>query len=98
MDAVGGRDSFGLGKLLPDRVHAEAGKLLDAIFSRTMHLLDQLMAETPVEQIAGASVSKFKDGPPDDGIFDDYSREAIRLQLGLHQGKPEDSKSTDETE
>jgi len=83
MDAVGGRAAFGLRRLLPDRVHADPGKLLDAIFSRTMRLLDQLMRETPVERIAGASLSESRDGPPSDGIFDDQTRETIRLQLGF---------------
>ncbi|MGN6275848.1 MAG: hypothetical protein ACTHNP_07960 [Solirubrobacterales bacterium] len=98
MDAVGGRGAFGLRRLLPDRVHADPGKLLDAIFSRTMRLLDQLMRETPVERIAGASLSETMDGPPNDGIFDEQSRESVRMQLGLEQAESGKSRSVGESE
>jgi hypothetical protein len=83
MDAVGGRSAFGLNIALPDRVHADPGKLANAIFGRTTHLLNQLMRETPVEQLAGASSSGDTGTPPNDDIFNEIARESVRLQLGL---------------
>jgi hypothetical protein len=82
MDAVGGRRAFGLRITLPDRVHADPGKLTDAIFTRTVDLLNQLMEKTPVESFAGA-VATDDAAPPNDDIFGSQPRESIRLQLGL---------------
>ena len=84
MDALGGRSAFGLRTLLPDRVHADPGTLLDAIFVRTVALLDQLVRMTPVERLAGRTpLSGDPTPPPDDAIFGDQQRKSIRLQLGL---------------
>jgi hypothetical protein len=83
MDALGGRDSFGVRELMPGRVHADPGELVDEVFRRTADLLDRLMARTPVERIATGEVSEPLLVPPDDDIFGPASRESIRLQLGL---------------
>jgi hypothetical protein len=83
MDALGGRSAFGLRILLPDRIHADPGKLLDAIFAGAVNLLDQLMRETPVERLAGTLQSSDTGPPQDDDIFGEEQRESIRLQLGL---------------
>jgi len=98
MNALGGQTAFGVQVLLPDRVHADPGKLLDAIFGRTMRLLDQLMGETPVDQLPGASLPESRDKPTDRGIFDDQFRESIRLQLGLEQAYSEKGRSIGESE
>ena len=83
MDAVGGRDAFGLRIASPDRVHADPGKLADAIFTRTVDLLNQLMEKTPVENFAGAAIPNDDLAPPNDDVFGSQPRESIRLQLGL---------------
>ena len=83
MDAVGGRDAFGLRIALPDRAHADPGKLADAIFTRTVDLLNQLMEKTPVENFAGAAIPNDDLAPPNDDVFGSQPRESIRLQLGL---------------
>jgi hypothetical protein len=94
MDAVGGRSAFGLQKFLPDRVHADPGKLVDAIFCRTTQLLDQLMAEMPMEHQAGAPASQSTASAPP---YDDHSRKNIRLQLGLEQTNTEDGGQASES-
>jgi hypothetical protein len=83
MDALGGHSAFGLRRLWPDRIHADPGKLLDAIFVRTVNLLDRLMRETPVERLVEASRAGNADPPKDDHFFDKRELESIRLQLGL---------------
>lgn len=83
MDAVGGRRAFGLRITLPDRVHADPGKLADAIFTRTVGLLNRLMEGTPVESFAGTPIPSDDTVPPNDEIFGSQPRESIRLQLGL---------------
>jgi len=45
--------AFGVRELLPDRIHADPGVLLDAIFARTLDLLNELMRLTPVERLEG---------------------------------------------
>lgn len=82
MDAVGGRRAFGLRVTLPNRVHADPGKLADAIFTRTVDLLNQLMEKTSVESFTKATASDDA-SPPNDDIFGSQSRQSIRLQLGL---------------
>jgi hypothetical protein len=83
MDALGGRESFGVRELLPGRVHADPGELADELFRRTADLLDRLMAQTPVERIAKGPAPETLLGPPEDDIFGAANRESIRLQLGL---------------
>ncbi|MBS1675976.1 MAG: hypothetical protein JST08_01195 [Actinobacteria bacterium] len=90
MDALGGRGLFGVRELLPGRVHADPGDLVDEVFRRTVDLLDRLMAETPVETVATGPLPGSADGPPEDHIFGTRSRESIRLQIGLRAALPSD--------
>jgi hypothetical protein len=83
MDELGGRELFGVRQLLPDRIHADPGLLLDALFSRALELLDELMRLTPVERLEGVSIAPEHHHPPSDGGFDEWSRTSIRWQLGL---------------
>jgi hypothetical protein len=87
MDAVGGRHAFGLRITSPDRIHADPGKLTDAILARTVELLNMLMEETPVENFTEAPIPSNDAKPPNDEIFGSLSRESIRLQLGLERSK-----------
>lgn len=83
MDELGGRELFGVRQLLPDRIHADPGLLLDALFSRALELLDELMRLTPVERLEGVSIAPEHHHPPSGGGFDEWSRTSIRWQLGL---------------
>jgi hypothetical protein len=83
MDALGGRAAFGVRELLPERLHADPGVLLDAIFARTTVLLNELMRLTPVERLDDVALEPAHHEPPSDGPFDAWSRRTIRWQLGL---------------
>lgn len=83
IDALGGRDRFGIYDVLPGRVHADPGLLLDAVFVEAAGLLDGLMAATPVERLHGVALTAQDTIPPSDEPFDEWTRRSIRLQLGL---------------
>ncbi len=84
VDLLGGRDAWGIRELIPHRVHADPGVLLDRLFVGTLGLTDELMRLTPVEHLEGAMLDGDADGPPDDdGIFDAWTRQSIRWQLGF---------------
>lgn len=83
MDALGGRDLFGVRELLPGRIYADPGALLDAIFARVLVLLDCLMRQTPVERLAGVLLTREDEAPPGDGVFEEWSRKSIRWQLDV---------------
>jgi hypothetical protein len=83
MDALGGSGHFGVREVLPGRVHADPGELVDEVFRRTVDLLNRLMEETPVERVAGELVPEAAGEAPVDDIFSAPNRESIRSQLGL---------------
>jgi hypothetical protein len=83
MDTLGGREAFGVREVLPERIHADPGVLLDALFAMTLDLLNELMRLTPVERLDGVSLSREHELPPPENPFDEHSRNSIRLQLGL---------------
>jgi len=86
MDALGGREAFGVRELLPERIHADPGQLLDALLARMLELLNELMRLTPVERLEGVSLAPEDELPPASGGFEDWSRSSIRRQLGLNLG------------
>lgn len=55
-DRRGGREAWGLQELLPGRLHAEPGILLERIVPAAMALLNDLMTSTPVEELSGVSL------------------------------------------
>jgi hypothetical protein len=84
IDALGGRDAWGVRELIPHRAHADPGVLLDRVVVRALELIDELMRLTPVERLLDGKLETESRGPPDDqGIFDQWTRQSIRWQLGL---------------
>ncbi len=84
-DRRGGRDVWGLQELLPGRLHADPGVLLDRLLPLVIELLNELMTATPVEQLSGVSL-KPEDRVPPRGwgeAFGERERHSIRWQLGL---------------
>jgi hypothetical protein len=84
-DRHGGRDAWGLQELLPGRLHADSGVLLDRLLPQVIELLNELMTATPVEQLSGVSL-KPEDRMPPHGrgeVFGERERHSIRWQLGL---------------
>lgn len=84
-DRQGGRDTWGLRELLPGRLHADPGVLLERLLPETIELLNSLMAATPVEQLAGVSLQPADLLPPagPNQPFGERERRSIRWQLGL---------------
>lgn len=85
IDVLGGRDAWAIETLLPDRYFADPGILLERIFVPTLALLNELMAKSPMENLAGVALTSEMRQPPQDRdrIFDERKRQSIRLQLGL---------------
>jgi hypothetical protein len=84
-DRRGGRDAWGLQELLPGRLHADPGVLLDRLLPQVIELLNELMTATPVGQLSGVSL-KPEDRVPLRGLggaFSERERHSIRWQLGL---------------
>jgi hypothetical protein len=84
MDSLDGRDAWGVRELIPHRAHADPGVLMDRLFVGALELINELMRLTPVERLNGADLEDGADGPPDDDhIFDSWTRQSIRWQLGF---------------
>jgi hypothetical protein len=83
MDALGGRQQWGVAQLLPGRYHADPGVLIDQIFRAILTVLNDLMAATPVENLPGVALEANDSLPPADGPFSAHTGASVRLQLGL---------------
>ena len=84
-DRQGGRDAWGLQELLPGRLHADPGVLLDRLLPQVIGLLNELMTATPVERLSGVSLEPEDRVPPRGRgeAFGERERHSIRWQLGL---------------
>lgn len=84
IDSLDGREAWGVREILPHRAHADPGVLLDRLFVGAVDLIDELIRLTPVDRLPGAKLDTDADGPPDDdGVFDAWTRQSIRWQLGF---------------
>ena len=83
VDRRGGLEAWGLRDVLPGRLHAEPGVLLDRLLPAVIDVLNDLMAETPVETLSGVSLKPADRVPPRGDGFGDKERRSIRWQLGL---------------
>lgn len=79
----GGLESWGLRELLPGRLHAEPGVLLERLLPLVTGLLNDLMTATPVERLSGVSLRPQDLVPPRGDGFGERERLSIRWQLGL---------------
>jgi hypothetical protein len=84
-DRQGGHEAWGLRELLPERLHADPGVLLERLLPAVIELLNSLMAATPVEQLSGVSLQPEDLFPPpgQNQAFGKRERLSIRWQLGL---------------
>lgn len=84
-DRLGGRTEWGLTELIPGRLHAEPGILLERLLPAVIRLLNELMAATPVEDLSGVSLTPGKQSPPRgvNNPFGEHERSSIRWQLGF---------------
>jgi hypothetical protein len=81
----GGRESWGLREVVPGELHADPRALLERLLPDVIALLNDLMAATPVESLAGVTLKPSDLGPPAGAheAFAEYRRRSIRWQLGL---------------
>jgi hypothetical protein len=82
-DRQGGRQTWGLRELIPGRLHADPGVLLERLLPTIIELLNDLMTETPVETLPGVSLKPEHRFPARDNAFGEHERQSIRWQLGL---------------
>lgn len=87
MDRLGGRNVWGVRRLLPGRSHVDPGLLVDRLLVSTVETLNALMAATPVEMLPHVALAPSDRLPPDpkDALdpFAPWIRQSIGLQLGL---------------
>ncbi|WP_159038205.1 hypothetical protein [Streptomyces sp. WM6386] len=85
MDALGGRDAWGVESHWDNHMHAGPGTLLGETLERVVSVLNRIMQETPVESLQGVHVTPAQCMPPNDpsGRYSDMKREGIRWQLGF---------------
>ena len=90
MDKLGGPGAWGVQQILDERIHVDdPGLLLENLLSRSLGLLDELMAKTPVEQMQHVDPDPKYGGPPPDeqageyGAWNEATRLSIRWQLGI---------------
>lgn len=84
--ALGGTADWGVEQLLPGRIHADPGVLLEQLLPRVLLLLNKIMDATPVEQLSHVSLQASDCQPPTGptpGPFVELNRQSIRWQLGL---------------
>ncbi len=84
--ALGGEAVWGVEELIPGRIHADPGILLDQLLPRVLQMLNKIMDATPVEQLSGVSLEPDDSQPPVEGHsepFHELNRQSIRWQLGL---------------
>ena len=90
MDKLGGPEAWGVQQILDERIHVDdPGLLLENLLGRSLRLLDELMAETPVDQLPNVDPDQKYSGPPPDeqagsyGAWNQATRLSIRWQLGV---------------
>jgi hypothetical protein len=85
VDGRGGQVSWGLRELVPGRIHADPGLLLERLLPAVVELLNDLMIATPVEDLTHVAVNPEDLLPPcgPDQPFGENERLSIRWQLGL---------------
>jgi hypothetical protein len=90
MDALGGRTTWGVRHALPGRVHVDPGVFVDRLFVEVVLLLNDLMANTPMERLGHVSLSPADCIPPPPAAhgqlaepFEPWIRTSIRWQLGF---------------
>jgi hypothetical protein len=64
IEALGGQNLWGVQSLIPGRLHTDPGILLEQLFPRVIHLLNELMTHTPVEQLSGVNLQPADEIPP----------------------------------
>jgi hypothetical protein len=85
-DALGGNTQWGIEQLIPGRIHADPGVLLEQLLPRILLMLNEIMEATPVERLAQVSLEPSDYQPPNRppaGPFVEANRQSIRWQLGL---------------
>lgn len=83
---LGSDAEWGVEQLIPGRIHADPGILLEQLLPRVLQMLNRIMDETPVEQLSGVSLEPGDSEPPTEGHSDSFrelNRQSIRWQLGL---------------
>ncbi len=83
IEALGGRDMWGVHEKIPGRLHVEPGTLLNQLFERSIDLLNALMLKTPVEKLQHVALKTENTVPPTDDAFSERTRLSIRWQLGF---------------
>lgn len=84
--ALGGETAWGVDEVIPGRIHADPGVLLEQLLPRVLLMLNKIMDATPVEQLSGVSLEPADSEPPvgpHSESFRDLNRQSIRWQLGL---------------
>ncbi len=86
VNALGGEAIWGIEQLIPGRMHADPGVLIEQLLPRVLQMLNEIMDATPVERLSGVSISPKALRPPTKDFPDTFSeinRQSIRWQLGL---------------
>jgi hypothetical protein len=88
MDALGGREQWGVRPIVPGRIHIEPDAFVDKLFEAVTELLNQVMTHTPVERLSDVRLTPADCSPPADqpnniNMFSENSRHSIRWQLGF---------------
>jgi hypothetical protein len=84
--ALGDEEVWGVEELIPGRIHADPGVLLEQLLPRVLRMLNETMDETPMEQLSGVSLQSADLEPPvgpHSEPFQEVNRQSIRWQLGL---------------
>lgn len=87
MDALGGRDIWGVKQLTPNLNEIKPGVLVDKLFEEVVVLLNNIMKNTPVETLDHLDDTHRHTGPPNENKsgdpFSEWNRKTIRWQLGF---------------
>lgn len=86
IDALGGQDAWGVRRIVRERVHMDPGVFVEALFPKVLDLLNDVMANTPVERLTNVNLTAADLDPPLDkpgGVFEEWIRTSVRWQLGF---------------
>jgi len=90
MDALGGRDAWGVKPLGANLNEVNPATLVDKLFEEVVILVNDLMRATPVEKLSHVQAANLtnmppppKDNHPTSDTFSEWNRLTIRWQLGF---------------
>jgi hypothetical protein len=83
--------AFAIDRLPSGHLYLDPGSYVEALFPRALDALNQIMDETPIEDLAGVDLSRLLISPPSEDRHDNIFHPAVRRRLRLLAGFAQDT-------